>query len=158
MKVMEYTFSVPKTKITWFWETNDEQSKMFSWKGSLCSQHWSPDALTAMGLEGSSLYQLLSVTCAWVGAAATGLHVHKWIDPCVCLGENSMFCPWVWWAGAAGTTMKPLREVLAALCSSSLIRCFPFQPSVIGVALRMGLFWWQSGIHAVIRGQDFPLD
>lgn len=80
MKVTEYIFLVPffsknKGKITWFWETSDKQNEMLLWKGSLCSWHWSPDALRAMDLEGSCLYQLLLVTCAWAGVAAAGLHV-----------------------------------------------------------------------------------
>lgn len=53
-------------------------------KLSLCSWQRSPDALRAMDLEGSSLYQLLSVTCAWAGAAAARLHVTQMDQsPCV---------------------------------------------------------------------------
>lgn len=53
-------------------------------KGSLCSWHQPPDALRAMDLEGSSLYQLLVVTRGWAGAATAWLHVARMINPCVC--------------------------------------------------------------------------
>lgn len=145
MKVMEYTFLIPKTKITWFWETNDKWSKMFSWKGRLCSQYWSPDALRAMGLEGSLLYQLLLVTFAWAGAAATGLHgiqmdrslcVPQVLERTACsaLGfDELVLLAWPW---------NPYGKFLL-VCAHPLwfaTPLFPFQPSVWGLLSGWGNF------------------
>lgn len=80
--------------MTWFWEKNDKWSKVFMGKGSLCSWHWSPDARRAVDLEGNSSYQLLSVTCAWAGAAAARLHVTQTDQsPCVLCALERTACP-----------------------------------------------------------------
>lgn len=53
-------------------------------RGSHRGWNRSPDALRAMDLEGSSLYQLLLVTRAWAGAAAAPLRVTQMDQsPCV---------------------------------------------------------------------------
>lgn len=133
-------------------------------KGSLCSWHWSPDARRAVDLEGNSSYQLLSVTCAWAGAAAAGLHVTQTDQsPCVlCAPERTArpalgFYELVLLARPC-SLHPPLSAVSACLSlSCSLTLYLPI--SVNGCKVRSrGNPGGCANLVEVICGQEFPTD
>lgn len=150
--------------MTWFWEKNDKWSKVFMGKGSLCSWHWSPDARRAVDLEGNSLYQLLSVTCAWAGAA----HVTQTDQsPCVLRAPERTARPALGFYDLALLALPcsphpPLSAVSA--CLSLLL--FPdslLLSSHFGKRTQtevQGQPWWLCKVETmeVICGQEMPTD